>query len=101
MGIYLDNNRFPDVDTDTDTYTWVHNGPGKGGTPLTEPVVVEHIKNDDVVEIQYNDETVDVPLRQVRWLAEVLLQITDFYREEYISSAHDDYLRDGKPGENR
>lgn len=96
MGIYFDNNRFPAVDAGTGTYTWTHNRPGRD-----EPVVVEHIKEDSAVTIGYDGEEIDIPLRQVRWLAEVLLQVTDFYREEYVSDARDDYAGAEKIGERR
>jgi hypothetical protein len=96
VGIYFDNSRFPSVDESTGTYTWTRNRPGRG-----EPVVVEHIKEDDTVTIGYGGEDIGIPLRQVRWLAEVLLQVTDFYREEFVSDARDDYTRSDKIGERR
>ena len=97
MGEKIPNNRIPEYDEGARRFVWRHNRPGLG-----EAVVVSHEKNDESVQIDFLEQVIDLPRAQVRWLAEVLLQITDFYREAYISDARDDYNRpDVSPGDRR
>jgi hypothetical protein len=81
MGEQNRNPRVPDVTNRGATYTW-RNRPD---------AAVTYTRDSGFVTIASVDEKVKVPVHQVRWLAEVLLQVSDFNRETYVSDAHDDY----------
>jgi len=97
MGTENLNNRIPEVDEGTDTYLWEHN------RPLFGPAIsVTHTKDAESVTIEFMGDELDVPTIQVLWLAEVLLQIADFYRVTYLGGGGDDYNRgDVEPGDRR
>ena len=88
MGTENMNNRIPEVDEGTDTYHWEHNRAILGAS-----VSVTHTKGAESVTIEFLGDELDVPALQVQWLAEVLLQITDFYRVTYLAGGGDDYNR--------
>ena len=90
MGTFNDEagSRIPEVDLGDTKFTWRYYPEGTRAANLT----VTHVRG-GAVEIAFGGDDIDVPLRQVRWLAEVLLQLTDRYREVYAGAGGDDYTR--------
>ena len=89
MGVRDDrNNRVPTVKPRTKEFHWEHNSRGSD-----ESVGVTHIKDGAAVTIDFDGDKVSIPVRQVQWLAEVLLQVSDFYRQTYDVEGRDDYNR--------
>lgn len=82
-----DNNRIAFSRQGPESFVWRNQpigGPGVGP-------VVEHTIGDPVVSVRFLDQTVKVPLVQARWLAEILLAVTDHYRELFdIPTGEDD-----------
>ena len=82
------DSHIPSVSFDDATFVWRRY---PEPAPSTE---VAHAKGSDTVSISFLGGDVDVPRTQARWLAEVLLQITDFYRVKYGDGSDlDDYNR--------
>jgi len=83
MGVENRNNRFPRVDGDS--YRW------DDGQP--HGIEVDHDKSTGAVAIEYRGRRIEVPRERVQWLAEVLLQVSDLYRQTWTEEGHDDYNR--------
>ncbi len=93
MGDRESNNRIPTVDEGTATYTWEYLRTGEHGVGAT----VEHTHGESYFTVEFLGDEVRIPRQQARWLAEVLLQLSDQYRELIVSAVLDDYNRSDLP----
>jgi hypothetical protein len=94
MGVF--NNRIPEFDSKTGTYRWEHNREALGAS-----VSVTHTGGEESIELEFVGDKLEIPVVQAKWLAEVLLQLTDHYREDYKGGGHDEYNRPGVDARDR
>lgn len=91
MGIENRNNRFPRIDGDS--YHW--------DDDLPHGIEVTHDNGGDEVSIEFRGRRIEIPRDKVQWLAEVLLQVSDLYRQTWTEEGRDDYNRPGLDARDR
>lgn len=75
--IEQDNTRIPVVSEGASTYLWRNQPMYGAGVGVT----VKHTKDTPYFTVEFLGDELRVPVTQARWLAEVLLSVTDRYRE--------------------